>query len=132
MGGLRFLLIDLQIIACLCQLLQELSRLCNIIVEPLRDRIVTSLLQASLVCSLSSAFSHKSILNTETFYWNSIFSGGLTSCNIRWGPITTFHPGWWKTIGRRFRSLKGMPEPFECWKRFLSSNFLMLKKISIK
>ena len=37
------------VVFTLWSIVQELSKLCDIIVEPLRDRIVTSLLQASLV-----------------------------------------------------------------------------------
>lgn len=40
-------------LSLLWSIVQELSKLCDIIVEPLRDRIVTSLLQATLVNLLS-------------------------------------------------------------------------------
>lgn len=100
--------------ACHYELLQELSQLCAIIVEPLRDRIVTSLLQATLVYSLPFASFHKSVKFTVIFislefYFIIYFfyPGWFTPCCIRWRPITNFLFGRCKAIRRRFGGPQG-------------------------
>lgn len=47
------------------QYLQVLNQLCDVIMEPLRDRVVTGLLQASLVCVLTAAWF--SVFNCSNF-----------------------------------------------------------------
>lgn len=75
-------------------MLQELNELCNIIVEPLRDRVVTSLLQASLVWFLShhalpaTSAASSTFLRTDTLF----FLGWLSPCYTEWRPVSGFFP----------------------------------------
>ncbi|KAF8009989.1 hypothetical protein BT93_J0848 [Corymbia citriodora subsp. variegata] len=61
-------------------MLQELNQLCHIIVEPLRDRVVTSLLQASL--------------------------DGLLRVILNGGPLRVFYPGDAKLLEEDLEILK--------------------------
>lgn len=88
-------------------MLQELSQLCDIIVEPLRDRIVTSLLQAALVCALFFFFAAKPLYILE-FTRAVFFSGWLNPYFIRWRSITCILYRRRKTIGRRSGGLEGI------------------------
>ena len=75
-------------------MLQELSQLCNVIVEPLRDRIVTSLLQAALVCAF--AFLHIyykktfSLILFTFFFFFIISQDGLLRVLLDGGPSRVF------------------------------------------
>lgn len=89
---------------------QELGQLCSVIMEPLRDRIVTSLLQASLVCSLISVGFIYIIESSQVFaFWLIIFQiyqDGLLRVLLDGGASRVFHPSESKLLEEDVEVLK--------------------------
>ncbi|KAF9595033.1 hypothetical protein IFM89_036051 [Coptis chinensis] len=89
------------------RLFQVLNQLCDIIVEPLRDHIVTGLLQASMVCLLSpiSDFQLKYFQFMQV-YISFFYQEGLLRVLLDGGSSRLFLPGDAKFIEEDLEVLK--------------------------
>lgn len=84
--------------------LQVLNQLCDVIVEPLRDRVVTGLLQASLVFNMLTKHSRVGLV--MIFFSSSV--GWFVASNTWWRAFSCFLLKWCQVNWRWSWNPKGM------------------------